>query len=180
MLLTKIELELRMNCTTPDSSTSESLTNLVAMDTHVMSGDESLENDHPACIGGPLKQRVSHLRDVHVGGVGGWHQICNTAAESPSFTQVQFSVRTPKVKFRKEEVNQPKWTALIKLWLSKLSCSAQRSSWSPWTSKWQSNFVSSFLSFFFFSALCPDAWYADGCISTSMLHEMHRVVLRHL
>lgn len=71
MLLTKIELELRMNCTTPDSSTSESLTNLVAMDTHVMSGDESLENDHPACIGGPLKQRVSHLRDVHVGGVGG-------------------------------------------------------------------------------------------------------------
>lgn len=52
-------------------SASAAVTNLVAMDTHVMSGDESLENDHPACIGGPLKQRVGHLRDVHVGGVGG-------------------------------------------------------------------------------------------------------------
>lgn len=103
----KPKLELQMKCTTPDSSASASVTNLVAMDTHVMSGDESLENDHPACIGGPLKQRVSHLRDVHVGGVGGWHQVCNTAAERPSFTEVQFSLRTPKVEFRREEVNQP-------------------------------------------------------------------------
>lgn len=77
-------------CTTSDSSASSSVTNLVAMDTHVMSGDESLENDHPACIGGPLKQRVSHLRDVHVGGVGGWHQVCNTAAERSSITDVHF------------------------------------------------------------------------------------------
>lgn len=60
------------------------------MDTHVMSGDESLENDHPACIGGPLKQRVSHLRDVHVGGVGGWHQVCNTATERRSIPDVHF------------------------------------------------------------------------------------------
>lgn len=59
-----------MNCTLLDSAVPASVTNLVAMDTHVMSGDKSLENDHPACIGGPLKQRVSHLRDVHVGGVG--------------------------------------------------------------------------------------------------------------
>lgn len=55
----------------PDSSASASVTNLVAMDTHVMGGDESLENDHPAGVGGALKQRVGHLRDVHVGGVGG-------------------------------------------------------------------------------------------------------------
>lgn len=48
------------------------------MDTHVMSGDKRLENDHPAGIGGSLKQCVSHLRDVHIGGVGGWHQVCNT------------------------------------------------------------------------------------------------------
>lgn len=71
MLVTKMESELRRNCTTPDSSASGSVTNLVAMDTHVVSGDKSLEHDHPACIGGPLKQSVSHLRDVHVGGVGG-------------------------------------------------------------------------------------------------------------
>lgn len=71
MLVTKTELELKMNYTTPHSSVSASVTNLVAMDTHVMCGDESLENDHPARISGPLKQRVSHLRDVHVGGVGG-------------------------------------------------------------------------------------------------------------
>lgn len=44
---------------------------LVAMDTHVMSGGEGLEDDHPAGIGGSLKQCVSHLRDVHVGGIGG-------------------------------------------------------------------------------------------------------------
>ena len=47
------------------------LTNLIAVDTHVMSGDEGLEDDHPASIGGSFKQRVSHLRDVHVGGIGG-------------------------------------------------------------------------------------------------------------
>lgn len=47
------------------------LTNLIAVDTHVMSCDEGLEDDHPAGIGGSLKQSVSHLRDVHVGGIGG-------------------------------------------------------------------------------------------------------------
>lgn len=49
----------------------DSPTNLVAVDTHVMTGDEGLEDDHPAGIGGSLKQCVSHLRDVHIGGVGG-------------------------------------------------------------------------------------------------------------
>lgn len=44
---------------------------LVAMDAQVMSGDEGLEDDHPAGIGGSLEQRVSHLRDVYVGGIGG-------------------------------------------------------------------------------------------------------------
>ncbi len=53
-------------------------TNLVAVDTHVMGGDEGLEDDHPAGVGGSLEQRVSHLRDVHVGGIGGRHQVCNT------------------------------------------------------------------------------------------------------
>lgn len=48
-----------------------STTNLVAVDTHVMGGDEGLEDDHPAGVGGSLEQRVSHLGDVHVGGVGG-------------------------------------------------------------------------------------------------------------
>lgn len=84
-------------CATSDSSASSSVTNLVAMDTHVMSGDESLENNHPACIGGPLKQRVSHLRDVHVGGVGGWHQVCNTAAERSSITDVHFLSRRQRL-----------------------------------------------------------------------------------
>lgn len=46
-------------------------TNLVAMDAYVMSGDEGLEDDHPAGIGGSLKQCVSHLRDVYIGGVRG-------------------------------------------------------------------------------------------------------------
>lgn len=48
-----------------------STTNLVAMDTHVMAGDQGLKDDHPAGVGGPLEQCVSHLRDVHVGGIGG-------------------------------------------------------------------------------------------------------------
>lgn len=46
-------------------------TYLVAVDTHMMCGGEGLEDDDPAGIGGPFKQRVGHLRDVHVGGVGG-------------------------------------------------------------------------------------------------------------
>ena len=58
-----------------------STANLVAVDTHVMGGDEGLEDDHPAGVGGSLEQRVSHLGDVHVGGVGGWHQVCNTATQ---------------------------------------------------------------------------------------------------
>lgn len=49
--------------------------NLVAMDTQMVSSDERLEDDHPAGIGGALKQRVSHLRDVHIGGIGGGNQI---------------------------------------------------------------------------------------------------------
>lgn len=44
---------------------------LIAVDTHVMSSDEGLEHNDPAGIGGSLKQCVSHLRDVHVGRIGG-------------------------------------------------------------------------------------------------------------
>lgn len=44
---------------------------LVAVDAHMMGGDEGLEDDHPAGVGGALEQRVGHLGDVHVGGVGG-------------------------------------------------------------------------------------------------------------
>lgn len=44
---------------------------LVAVDAHVMGGDEGLEDDHPAGVGGALEQRVGHLGDVDVGGVGG-------------------------------------------------------------------------------------------------------------
>lgn len=82
-----------------------------------MSGDERLENDHPARIGGPLEQRVSHLRDVHVGGVGGRHQVCNTAADRPSSTEVRSAVRTPEVKGRggKPTTAGSKPTALMKL-----------------------------------------------------------------
>lgn len=61
------------------------------MDTHVMSGDEGLEHDHPAGVGGSLKQRVSHLRDVHVGGVGGWHQICSTETSSLSLNNIRWN-----------------------------------------------------------------------------------------
>lgn len=60
-----------LNRTRTDCYFWVSHTNLVAVDTHVMTGDECLEDDHPAGIGGSLKQRVSHLRDVHVGGIGG-------------------------------------------------------------------------------------------------------------
>ena len=65
------------------------LAHLIALDTHVMAGDEGLEHDHPAGIGGSLKQRVSHLRDVHVGGVGGRHQVCKVHShrEMLVFTQ---------------------------------------------------------------------------------------------
>jgi hypothetical protein len=41
------------------------------MDTHMVCGDEGLEDDNPAGVGGPLKQSVSHLRDVHIGRIGG-------------------------------------------------------------------------------------------------------------
>lgn len=50
---------------------STQATDLVAMDTHVVCGDERFEDDHPAGIHGPLEQSVSHLWDVHVGLVGG-------------------------------------------------------------------------------------------------------------
>lgn len=62
----------------------------------MMSGDEGLEDDHPAGIGGSLKQCVSHLRDVHIGGIGGRHQVCNTAAQRTSFTDVHHSVEAQK------------------------------------------------------------------------------------
>lgn len=46
-----------------------------------MGSDEGLEDDHPAGIGGALEQRVGHLGDVHVGGVGGRHEVCGRRQE---------------------------------------------------------------------------------------------------
>lgn len=39
---------------------------LVAVDHQVVGGGEGLEHHHPAGVGGPLKQGVGQLRDVHV------------------------------------------------------------------------------------------------------------------
>lgn len=39
---------------------------LVPVDHQVVGGGEGLEHHHPAGVGGPLKQRVGQLRDVHV------------------------------------------------------------------------------------------------------------------
>jgi hypothetical protein len=68
----------KMNEMEPDWCNRAAPTHLVAMDTHVVASDESLEDNHPAGVGGSLKQSVRHLGDVHVGGVGGTHQICST------------------------------------------------------------------------------------------------------
>lgn len=51
-------------------------TYFIAVHAHVVGGDEGLEDHHPAGVGGPLEKRVGHLGDVHVGGVGGRHQVC--------------------------------------------------------------------------------------------------------
>lgn len=70
--LTMTLFSLKKYLSTANSETdSGSLTHLIAVDTHVMSGDEGLEDHHPAGIGGSLEQCVSHLRDVHVGGIRG-------------------------------------------------------------------------------------------------------------
>lgn len=46
------------------------ITDLVAIDHEMVSGDEGFEHDHPAGVGGALEQRVSQLRDVYI------HLIC--------------------------------------------------------------------------------------------------------
>lgn len=43
---------------------------LIAVDHQMVRGGEGLEDNHPAGVGGPLKQCVSQLRDVHI------HLIC--------------------------------------------------------------------------------------------------------
>jgi len=48
---------------------------LIAVDHEVLCGDEGLEDHHPASVGGPLKQRVRQLRNVHVHLVGAVDQI---------------------------------------------------------------------------------------------------------
>lgn len=45
-------------------------TDLIAIDHKVVCRDEGFEDDHPAGVSGPLKQRVSQLRNVHVHLVG--------------------------------------------------------------------------------------------------------------
>lgn len=50
---------------------------LVAIDHEVVCGDKWLEHDHPTGVGGPLKQRVSQLGNVHVHLVGAVDQIWN-------------------------------------------------------------------------------------------------------
>lgn len=48
---------------------------LVAINHEVVCGDKRLENHHPAGVGGPLKQRVSQLGNVHVHLIGAVDQI---------------------------------------------------------------------------------------------------------
>lgn len=43
---------------------------LIAIDHQMVCGGERLEDNHPAGVGGPFKQCVSQLRDVHI------HLIC--------------------------------------------------------------------------------------------------------
>lgn len=45
-------------------------TDLIAVDHEVVSRDEGFEDDHPAGVSGPLEQRVSQLRNVHVHLIG--------------------------------------------------------------------------------------------------------------
>lgn len=48
---------------------------LVAVDHQVVGGGQGLEHHHPAGVGGPLKQRVGQLRDVHVHLIRALNQI---------------------------------------------------------------------------------------------------------
>lgn len=48
---------------------------LVAVDHNVVCGDEGFEQDHPAGVGGALKQRVGQLRDVNIHLIGALDQI---------------------------------------------------------------------------------------------------------
>lgn len=48
---------------------------LIAVDHEVVCGDKGLEHDHPAGVGGPLKQGVRQLGNVHVHLVGAVDQI---------------------------------------------------------------------------------------------------------
>lgn len=43
---------------------------LIAIDHQMVCSGEGLEDNHPARVGGPFKQRVSQLRDVYI------HLIC--------------------------------------------------------------------------------------------------------
>lgn len=48
---------------------------LVAVDHEVVRGDEWLKHDHPAGVGGPLKEWVGQLGNIHVHLVGAVDQI---------------------------------------------------------------------------------------------------------
>lgn len=51
------------------------MSHLIAVDHEVVCSDEGLKHNHPAGVGGPLKQRVSQLGNVHVHLVGAVNQI---------------------------------------------------------------------------------------------------------
>lgn len=44
---------------------------LIAMNHEVVCGDQGFEDHHPAGVSGSLYQNVGHLRDVHIGFLGG-------------------------------------------------------------------------------------------------------------
>lgn len=62
---------------------------LVAIDHEVVRGDERLEHNHPAGVGGPLEQRVGQLGNVHVHLVGAVDQICDTRQVVPMVTSLR-------------------------------------------------------------------------------------------
>lgn len=51
------------------------MSHLVTVDHEVVCSDEGFKHNHPAGVGGPLKQRVSQLGNVHVHLVGAMNQI---------------------------------------------------------------------------------------------------------
>lgn len=92
-----------------DESLAVCWPHLVAMHHEVVCGDQGFEDHNPASVASPLKQRVSHLWDVHVRLLGGLDQIWGAQRTNGRLDDVSILANSSPLKIKQNKRPFQEW-----------------------------------------------------------------------